>query len=193
VKLAIFGGTFDPIHNAHLAVAREAAARFQLDRILFIPAGHPPHKAGATHASYADRLEMTRIACQGDPRFEASDLEAGGALSYSIGTIEKIRQSMAPEDELFFIIGADAFAEIRTWHRWRDVAARVRFVVANRPGCSFDSPPEISLHFLDQIEMPVSSSEIRARLASGETPVGVPPGVLKYIREHGLYGSAPQN
>ena len=134
MRLAIFGGTFDPIHKAHLAVARRAADRFQLDRVLFVPASHPPHKAGITHAPYDHRVRMAELACQGEARFEVSRLEEGGRRSYSIDTIEKLQARIGPADELFFIIGADAFAEIRTWRRWEDVARRVRFIVVSRPG-----------------------------------------------------------
>lgn len=187
MKLAIFGGTFDPIHEAHLAVAREAAGRFGLDRVLFIPAAHPPHKAGATQAPYLDRLRMTELACECDPRFEASPLEAGTLRSYSIDTIEKLRSSLAPEDELFFIAGADAFSEIRTWRRWRDVARSVRFVVVSRPGHVYDTPPEAAIERLDTVEMPVSSSLIRAALAGGVHPAHVPQRVLEYILSRRLY------
>ena len=187
MELAIFGGTFDPIHEAHLAVAREAASRFQLDRVLFIPAAHPPHKAGATQAPYPHRLRMTELACQCDPRFEASPLEADTVRSYSIDTIEKLRAGLAPEDRLYFIIGADAFSEIRTWHRWRDVANAVRFVVVSRPGHVYAVPPEVSLDRLDTVEMDVSSSAIRAALARGERPAAIPSGVLEYILSHHLY------
>lgn len=191
MKLAIFGGTFDPIHEAHLEVAREAAGRLHLDRVLFIPAAHPPHKAGATHASYADRLRMTELACEGDSRFQASPLEAGTVRSYSIDTIEKLRAGLSTglsaDDELFFIIGADAFSEIRTWRRWRDVARSVRFVVVSRPGHIYDVPPEVSLERLDTVEMAVSSSAIRAALAQGVRPASVPPRVLEYILVHRLY------
>ena len=96
-RLGVMGGTFDPIHDGHLALAREAAARFRLDRVLFVPAAHPPHKAGVTHASYADRVRMAELACQGDPRFEVSRIEEDTARSYSIDTIEKLRARLAPE------------------------------------------------------------------------------------------------
>ena len=187
MRLAIFGGTFDPIHEAHLTVAREAAGRFHLDRVLFVPAGRPPHKAGVTYASYADRLRMTELACRSDPRFEASDLEAGTARSYSIETIEKVRAVMGPGDELFFIIGADAFSEVRTWRRWPEVASAVHFLVVSRPGHVYDVPEGISMDRIDGISMAVSSSEIRASLQRGERPPEVPGPVLEYILEHRLY------
>src|SRR6476661_10287697 len=143
MRLAIFGGTFDPIHQAHLAVAREAADRFHLDRVLFIPAARPPHKQHGPCAPYEDRVRMAELATAGDPRFRVSRLEEGTARSYSIDTISKVRAGMAPADELFFIIGADAFAEIRTWHRWRDVARGVRFLVVSRPGHFYQAPPGV--------------------------------------------------
>lgn len=187
MRLAIFGGTFDPIHNAHLAVAREAAARFDLDRVWFVPAERPPHKAGVTHASYEDRYRMVDLACQGEPKFEPSRLEEGTLHSYSIDTIEKVRARLAASDQLFFVIGADAFAEIETWRRWRDVVAAVEFIVVTRPGHGYAVPAGARVHRLETVDLPVSSSEIRCRLARGDDSVEVPGAVLDYIRAQGLY------
>ena len=189
MKLAIFGGTFDPIHDGHLALAREAAARFHLDRVLFVPAAHPPHKAGVTHAPYADRVRMAELACEGDARFEVSRLEEGSARSYSIDTIDKLRGRLAPGDELYFLIGADAFAEIRTWHRWRDVVSGVRFLVVSRPGHVYQAPPGVEFDRIDDVEVPISSSDIRRALASRLTPVGFPGAVLTYAVSRRLYGT----
>jgi nicotinate-nucleotide adenylyltransferase len=190
MRLAIFGGTFDPIHNAHLAIARMAAAHWRLDRVLFVPAGQPPHKAAMTHAPFDDRARMAELACAHDPRFEVSRLEAGSQRSYSIDTIEKVRTHLAPADELFFLIGADAFSELRTWHRWRDVARLVRFLVVSRPGHDYEIPAGARAERLDTLELAVSSSRIRRALAAGERPEEVPPAVLDYIARHGLYGCA---
>ncbi len=187
MRLALFGGTFDPIHNGHLAVARHAADSLQLDRVLFVPAAHPPHKAGITSAPYADRVKMADLACRGMPRFEVSRLEENTVRSYSIDTIEKVGAGMAPTDELYFIIGADAFAEITTWRRWRDVARAVRFIVTSRPGHPYDLPEGVRVDRLDTIDIPISSSGIRRTLASGKIPSGLPDGVLAYILEHRLY------
>jgi len=187
LRLAIFGGTFDPIHEAHLAIARIAAGRFALARILFVPASRPPHKHGATRAPFEDRLRMIELAVSGDPRFEASRLEEGGGHSYSIYTIEKVRAGMAPSDELYFLIGADAFAEIETWHRWRDVAREVRFIVASRPGAEYAVPAGVVCERIDTAALPISSSEIRRALAAGERPAGLPEAVLAYAIEHRLY------
>ncbi len=191
MKQAIFGGTFDPIHNAHLAIARAAAGRFALDRVLCVPAARPPHKAGVTHAPYEDRVRMAELACAGEPRLEVSRLEQGTLRSYSIATVEKVRAGMAAEDELFFIIGADAFAEIRTWHRWRDVARAVIFLVISRPGHRYEAPEGVRMERLDTLELRISSSAIRAELATGKRPEGVPCAVLEYIFERGLYGARP--
>jgi nicotinate-nucleotide adenylyltransferase len=187
MRVALFGGTFDPIHSAHLAVAAAAAAQFHLDRVIFVPAAHPPHKAGVTHAPYDDRVRMAELAVGDDPRFEVSRLEEGTARSYSIDTIGKVRARLAPEDELFFILGADAFAEIRTWYRWREVAAAVIFLVVSRPGHAYEIPAEVRMERLDTLELPVSSSDIRRLLSLGQRPASVPECVLNYIHARSLY------
>ena len=189
MRLAIFGGTFDPIHNGHLAMARAARRRCELDCVLLIPAARPPHKATGPHAPYEDRLRMVELACAGEPRLEASRLEAGTATSYSIETIEKVRAGLAPGDPLFFLIGADAFSEIESWRRWREVVRAVEFIVVSRPQRQYAIPPGARVHRLDDLEVPTSSSEIRRTLARGNLDVDVPPAVLNYIRRHGLYGA----
>ena len=182
MRTAIFGGTFDPIHRAHLVVAREAAAAFSLDRVLFIPAANPPHKEAGTE--YEHRFRMVELACAGDPRFVASRLEESSAKSYSIHTVEKVK---AQGGTVFFVIGADAFAELRTWHRWEDVAHAVEFIVVTRPGHVYTTPPGAVVHRLETVALPVSSSDIRAALSRGEPTEELPEAVAKYIREHGLY------
>lgn len=182
VKTAIFGGTFNPIHTAHLAMARAAADAFALDRVLFIPAGNPPHKETST--PFEDRFRMVELACAADPRFEASRMEEGREKSYSIHTIERVK---ANGDQVYFIIGSDAFAEIATWYRWKDVLCSVEFIVVSRPGHPIETPPGARVHRLDTVEMPVSSSEIRRALARGEAPAVVPDAVLAYIHARELY------
>lgn len=184
MRIAIFGGTFDPVHSAHLVVAREAADAFHLDQVLFIPAGNPPQKEA--RASFEDRFRMTEFACASDPRFIVSRLEEGAQKSYSIDTIERVR---ARNGDLFFIIGADAFAEIQSWHRWQDVVRSVEFIVVTRPGHQYTLPAGARVHRLETVALPLSSSEIRQTLARGETPAGLPPSVLNYIRSRGLYGA----
>ena len=187
MRLAIFGGTFDPIHNAHLTVAREAVACLPLDRLLMVPAANPPHKGGATWAGFEDRCRMAELACAGDPTLEVSRLEAGDQRSYSILTIRKVKASLRPHDELFFLIGADAFHEICSWHRWREVVSTVEFIVVTRPGHEYAVPPGARVHRLETVALPVSSSDIRLALQAGKDPEELPAAVLAYIREHRLY------
>lgn len=190
MKIALFGGTFDPVHNAHLVIADEALRQFALDQVWFIPAWQPPHKVGATAAPYEDRYRMLELACRGRPQFVPSRMEEGEAPSYSIRTIEKARAALQPGDQLHFLIGADAFAEIRTWHRWEDVVRAVDFLVVSRPGHQYEIPPGARVLRLETVALPISSSEVRARLASGDEPSEwLPAPVLAYIRERGLYGT----
>lgn len=184
---ALFGGTFDPVHNGHLAIAQEAAAGFRLDRVLFVPAASPPHKLRGAVASYEDRVRMAELACAGYPRFEVSRIEAGTARSYSIDTIERLHA--AGVGPLAFLIGADAFAEIATWHRWRDVVAAVEFLVVTRPGAEYQVPEGARVRRLEGLDRPISSSDIRARIARADFDVPVPASVIRYIRENGLYQS----
>ena len=187
MKLALFGGAFDPIHNAHLRIAKEAIDRCELDRVLFVPAANPPHKS--VHAPFEDRYRMVELALANEPAMRPSRLEADTAHSYSIDTIEKLKPELAPEDRLFFLIGADAFAEIRTWKRWQEVAKAVEFIVVSRPGNQYEIPPETSIYRLDKVHLAISSSQIRAQLAAGDKSVDAPPAVLNYIRDRKLYGA----
>jgi nicotinate-nucleotide adenylyltransferase len=186
LKIGIFGGTFDPIHTAHIAVAEAAAEQCGLDRVLVIPAANPPHKHGAA-APFADRFRMVELACAGHPKLEPSTLESGAERSYSINTIERVRESVNIQDLLYFIIGADAFSEITTWHRWEDVIAAVQFIVVTRPGADYDIPRGASVHPLAAISMAVSSSEIRSALGRGELPPDLPLPVFRYVVQNGLY------
>ena len=187
MNLALYGGTFDPIHRAHLTVAGEAAEQFQLDAVWFITAGQPPHKPAGSTTPYGHRQRMVELACAGDPRFAAPRLEQAAGASYTIHTIERVRSMLQPEDRLFFLIGADAFAEIGTWYRSGEVLAAVEFIVVSRPGYVYPIPAGARIHRLETLALPVSSSEIRRTLEQGEISEEVPPAVSEYIQAHGLY------
>ena len=198
MSTAIFGGTFDPVHNGHLAAARAAADGFRIDRVLFIPAGNPPHKRRLPEADYEDRVRMVELACAEDPRFVASRLEEPSKATrphYSLDTIQRLRREIGPDECLYFILGADAFAEFPLWYRRQDVAREVEFLVVSRPGSdvSIRQPTEPSLkaHFLKDITVPISSTELRDLLRSGKQAAEwLPPRVAECIRERGLYSAA---
>ncbi|MEX2303312.1 MAG: nicotinate (nicotinamide) nucleotide adenylyltransferase [Bryobacterales bacterium] len=192
MKLGLFGGTFDPVHRGHIAVAIAAAGRFHLDRVLLIPSGFPPHKHAPVGAPYEDRYRMVELACGADSRLEASRLEAPDGSRerhYSVETIERVRAQLSPGDELFFIIGADAFAEISLWKQWQQVIRLVEFIVVSRPEANpGEPPPGTRVHWLNDVRVPVSSTEIRHGLRQGrDLDDALPPTVAQYIRKHELY------
>lgn len=130
---------------------------------------------------------MVELACAADARFEASRIEDRPGRSYSFDTAVLARRQYGDRARLFFLIGADAFAEIRSWHRWQELIGLVEFIVVSRPGREFDIPEGARVHRLDTLELPVSSSAIRESLERGETDVPIPDAVREYIREHDLY------
>jgi len=141
VNLAFFGGTFDPVHRGHIAVAESASKRFDLGKVLFVPAELPPHKQHQTFAGFAHRMAMIALATQGHPSFVPSDIERrlyaqSGKPNYSLETIRTLKKDLKKADKLYFLVGVDAFMEISTWHRAADLLRECDFIVANRPGYS---------------------------------------------------------
>ena len=197
MKLGVLGGTFDPIHLGHLAAAEAARSALALDRVLFVPAGDPWLKAGATISPGEHRLAMVRAAIAGVPAYEAStvELDRPGA-SYTAETLAELQASFGPGTELHFILGADAALDLARWHAPAEVLARCTLVVMGRP-----AQGELDLSTLARIapgaaaravavdlDMEVSATEIRRRAAAGESLAGlVPEAVERYIREHKLY------
>ena len=141
MNLAFFGGTFDPVHRGHIAVAESASKRFKLGKVLFVPAEAPPHKQNQTSTSFVHRMAMVALATQGHPTFVPSDLEARmhdetGTPNYSLETIRRLKRELRKSDKFYFLIGIDAFLEIATWHRPVELLRECEFIVANRPGYS---------------------------------------------------------
>ncbi len=187
-RICLFGGTFDPIHCAHLRIAEEAVRAFGLDRVLFVPAGNPPHKDAGGLTRYQDRLRMVEIACAPYSHFEASRLEEGEGRSYTVETLIRFRAQVDVDDRIFFLIGADAFDELETWKNWRQVVTLTEFIVVARPGRVYRAIPGARVQALENLALPVSSSTIRERLAAGEPTPELPDGVRRFIEERGLYG-----
>jgi nicotinate-nucleotide adenylyltransferase len=196
LRLGILGGTFDPIHIGHLAVAKAAIGCAQLDRVLFIPSALPPHR-GAALAPAEDRLAMTRLAVQDEPSFEVSDVEVSrGGTSYTADTLAELHRAF-PNDELFLILGWDAARLFRTWHEPERVSELASVVIVDRPGLGPASSAEFAGLGLDPARVikchfptpDVSGSALRRAIASRQPVTGqVPPAVERYIADHRLYG-----
>jgi nicotinate-nucleotide adenylyltransferase len=137
MKIALFGGTFDPVHLGHLAVARAAAERFGLGRVYFTPADLPPHKQKRKLTDFQHRFAMLALATADDPRFVPSLLDAHtGHPNYSISTVRRLKSKLKKTDKLYFLIGIDAFKDIRTWRQPLELLGEAEFIVVSRPGHS---------------------------------------------------------
>ena len=195
MRLGILGGTFDPIHTGHLAAGRAAVDCAHLDRVVFVPSALPPHR-GVAAASAADRLAMTRLAIDGESRFEVSDVEvARGGLSYTSDTLGELHRSR-PADELFLILGWDAARLFKTWHEPERVSELASIVIIARPGLKPPAQADLAAAGLGAARVincvahtpDVSASELRQALATGESLAGkLPPAVERYIATHRLY------
>ena len=197
-SLGVFGGTFDPIHVAHLAVAQEAAG---LERVVFIPAGEPPHKPGLVATPPEQRLAMVELAIAGNPRFAVDRREIDRAgPSYTVDTLESFHAEAIAADrapDIRLIVSAEAFLELMTWREPRRVVELARIVVAPRDGYPAAGPEFLARHlpdladratFLDAPRMRLSASELRRRAGSGRSlRYLVPDAVAAYIGDHGLY------
>lgn len=194
MRIGIFGGSFNPVHNAHLRFARQARKKFKLDRIVFVPSGRPPHKSPSLLASKPDRLKMLRLALAGSG-FSVSDHELRKkSISYSWDTIRYFRKRF-PKAQLHFLLGADALSGIKTWKRGERILDEARFIVAARPGRPLGRLPKRvrdKVWVLPFRESTLSASLLRRRAARGLSLAGLtPPSVTRFIRAQGLYGSRP--
>jgi nicotinate-nucleotide adenylyltransferase len=141
MRIAFFGGTFDPPHRGHIAIARAAIRRLALDQVLVAPVATQPLKGGSGHSSFEDRLAMVQLAVAGEPGLVASDVDAplsGGRPNYTFDTLQRLRKHLQPTDELFFLLGADSFLTLRRWHQCAKLLLFCNFIVAGRPGFSLE-------------------------------------------------------
>lgn len=213
-SVALFGGTFDPIHAGHIAVAEAAQKRFHLDTIHFVPSARPPHKTKPALTPFVHRYAMVALSCADHADFRPSLAEAptDGAAPHAFYTIDTVRRYKRehPDDHLFFIVGADQFLEIPTWKNYEALLDSCDFIIASRPGFRLDAlrlvlPPEklgrtasndpnrIALrksvvHLLTTVSSHISSTEVRNRLTRRQNIHGlVPQAVEDYIRGQALY------
>lgn len=214
MRLGILGGTFDPIHFGHLRIAEEICEEMDLEKVLLIPGGFPPHKHEKSITPFHDRLAMTRIAAQDSSLLEVLDLEGRrNGPSYSIETLREIHRLYKDNVDIFFIIGMDAFLEINTWKEHKNLFKESNFVVLKRPGFSFEelepfiismevgfkrmsdsntfaTPSGNLLIYKEATLMDISSTRIREMAAAGRSiRFLLPEAVRVYIIEKSLYGT----
>ncbi|MEO6030439.1 MAG: nicotinate-nucleotide adenylyltransferase [Burkholderiaceae bacterium] len=193
-RIGIFGGSFDPVHNAHLALARIALRQLRLDELRWVPTGQPWQKTRQV-TSGTHREAMLRLAIAGEPRFTLSrcELERSGP-SYTITTVREL-QAAEPDATWFLVIGQDQYAGFHTWHGWQELLARTTLAVADRPDTSPLADPLVQQVAHAAVHLPlmdISSTEIRERLQGGHRINDlVPPAVAGYIAQHHLYQGIP--
>ncbi len=209
---ALFGGSFNPVHYGHLLLADDVRERLRLDRILFVPAGVPPHKTPAYLAPAADRYQMVRLATAAHPRFAVSDLELRRpGPSYTVDTLEALH---LPRETLFLLVGSETFLDLLSWRAPRRLAALARIVVIPRAGSPFDPEsaaalkvlreigedrfapveggevPERGVLIVHAVSLPISASDLRRRVREGRSiAFRLPDAVIAHIRSAGLYRS----
>jgi nicotinate-nucleotide adenylyltransferase len=210
--LGIFGGTFDPVHFGHLRLAEEAIVHLGLGGVRWIPAGQPPHR-GLPQVTAGQRLAMVRLAGSGNARFslDASEVEAAEP-SYTVHTLERLRRELGAGQSLVLLVGADAFAGLANWHRWRDIFALAHVAVSHRPGFPVETaslPHALASEFNDRrltdsgalkaspagaivtfamTQLAISATQIRKLLANDlSARYLLPDAVLDYIQTHSLY------
>jgi nicotinate-nucleotide adenylyltransferase len=236
MKIGLFGGTFDPIHRGHTALAQAAREQFGLNRVLFVPANVPPHKQKQPLSSFAHRYAMVTLATAAEKSFIPSLLEAppeapqpasnkagkasAPAANYTIDTLRRLKQNLKKIDQVFFLIGIDAFRDIGQWHESDALFAECEFIVASRPGYfladianslpeklrpaahitkPFEKQPArgdlvlqgVTIHVLDGVHHAISATAIREAIATGK-PLGkfVDPAVADYLKKTDLYKNA---
>lgn len=197
MKIGLFGGTFDPIHLGHVDMIVQLRNAMHLDSVVFVPAYISPFKQNAHVTAYEHRLQMARLAIDGQADFEVSDFESRSEKpSYTFYTAEHFK-SCYPDDELYFIMGVDAFNDIEKWFRWEDLLDMIHVVVVDRPHKKMSVSPEVHrvlhqsachVYYLPLHTLPISSTMIRERLKIHESVQGLlDDRVWDYIKENHLY------
>ena len=190
--IGILGGTFDPVHNAHLRIARLALESLALGRLLWIPTGAPRYRA-APVASAEDRLAMLALALTGEPRYMIDPRELRPEASgYTVDTLAALQAELGPKTPLVLLMGSDQYEKLAGWHRWRELFALARIAVVARPGWAPEANPEVRaagpVLRVDMAPLEISSTEIRARVARGDdVSAMLPPPVADYLSTHRLY------
>ena len=189
--VGILGGTFDPVHHAHLAIARRALDALGASHILWIPTGAPRYRTPPV-ASAEHRVAMVALAIEGEPRYRLDERElAAGASGYTYDTLLALRAELGPDVPLVMLIGTDQYEKLDSWHRSRELFSLCRFAVFGRPtgiAATAEQPRPGVVH-VDMEPIPISATEIRARIARGEdVSAALPAPVLHYIERHHLYG-----
>lgn len=197
MKIGLFGGTFDPIHLGHVDMIKQLCDHMALDKVYFIPAYIPPHKHKLHMTSYFHRLTMVQLAVKEERMFEVSEFESQSTKpSYTIHTVEHFKREF-PEDQLFYIMGVDAFNSIEEWHHWQKLLRMTNFIVIDRPHKTLSVSKETSdvlkessyeVFYLPLHTLPISSTMIRERLTQHESVKEyLNNSVSQYISENHLY------
>lgn len=193
-RIALYGGTFDPVHSGHVEIARKVSELFEIEKVLFIPAQAAPHKVGRPVTPPVHRYAMLALATQNDSQLSISTFELDAPdRRYTVDTVEHFRTKFGDSTELFFIMGADSWSEITTWREWKRLLTIIKHIVVTRPGHHVDETLPVSgarVFFTDAVMKDVSATSIRKLAAErrfAELDQLVPATVAEYIRKYELY------
>ena len=190
MRIGILGGTFDPVHNGHIYLAKKVCAKLRLDKIIFIPSYLPPHKKGVKVTPARHRFNMLKLAIQGNKKFKISDMEIRRrGRSYSVETLRRLRKKYGKKAELFFIAGSDSLKELNKWKNLEEILSLCKFVIVERPGFRVKKAPE-SFILLKINAKDISATDIRERIKSGNSisPL-IPAAVKRYVDSRDVYQS----
>ncbi len=194
MKIGLYGGSFDPIHQGHITPVREAGTALGLDRVIYLPTARVPHKEGSAASALA-RYVMVELALLGEPKRRVSAFEMEDRVTYTIETLEHYRRE-EPEADLVLILGHDSLVRLDSWRRWRDILALAELAVLERPGEERQPSPELRralagarVHRIANAPVAISSTEVRRRIAEDPESLRrlVPPLVLDYVDKYELY------